>query len=1044
LHGGFNLLLIVLITAMPGPLWPRAMAQSAPSQMITATSPPLSDPLVHADAMLRASKARAWAQGGEKMLLLEGDVEFRVGAYGFRAQQAVVRIATETRPGLTLRHLSVYLDQARPLHAGGAVTAEAPRLLVTVATLGKVVLETDLLSPVTAAPPQEFVQAAASRFEQHQLAMAKATLAGPTEPLFGPQTDELRQARQAAVAEKLLVKRAGPEPAAATTAPAAPSEQEPSEELAEVPAEQAAPQEPAETVAEQPSGELAPAQAAAGPAPDQSILPVRGTVGFTADRLWGEPGQNALAMIGNVRVLYNDIAHNRAMALSAEKVVVFADMDVQSVLTEQQQLQAGQIRGVYLEDNVVVTDGQYTVRAPRMYFDLTQNKAIVLEAVMFTWDLKRKIPLYMRAEVLRQTSAKTFEAQEALLTTSEFAEPHFAIGADRLTIERVTEPDGNTYERFTAQDSTLRIGRVPVFYWPYLAGDDRDVPIREVQVGNSDQNGMMVQTTWDVFALAGKRKPEGVDVGLRADYMGDHGGAAGVILDYERSNMFGNLDSYLLPSDSGTDEIGGRRDIEQNSETRGFMQWQHRQYLREDWELSLETAYVSDETFLEEFFREEATQAKPYETSLYLKKQRDEWAISLLGRYDLNDFTPQTTTLQTPGYTVDKLPELGYFREGTSLWGDRLSYFTENRLSRMRLRVGEDTPFSRGFGNAAALELFGIPAMTSFQDAADAAGLPDDWRSRLDSRHEITAPMKAGPFDLTPYAVGRITGYDADFNEFSGEDDQLRLWGSVGTRVHTQIHRSYDQIESQWLDVHRLRHVIEPSVDVFTMASTIDPDDLPVFDADVEGINEGSGTRFGLRNTLQTQRGGPGRWRSVDWLVLDTDVVLRSDDADVDTEIARFFNYRPEYSVGGDHFYSRLLWMVTDTLAVTGELTENLENNELAQWRVGGFMQNTPRLSTFVDYQEIRILDSRLLSYGFSYELTTKYSTSFSQVLDFSERQSRTINFSLQRRLPRWLVRFVVSVDELENETTVGVVLLPEGLTTRASPVTMLQPSPQR
>ena len=45
------------------------------------------------------------------------------------------------------------------------------------------------------------------------------------------------------------------------------------------------------------------------------------------------------------------------------------------------------------------------------------------------------------------------------------------------------------------------------------------------------------------------------------------------------------------------------------------------------------------------------------------------------------------------------------------------------------------------------------------------------------------------------------------------------------------------------------------------MGSTIDPERFPVFDDDVEAIQEGYGVRLGLRNTLQTQRGGPGRWR---------------------------------------------------------------------------------------------------------------------------------------------------------------------------------------
>src|SRR5690606_10498775 len=98
-------------------------------------------------------------------------------------------------------------------------------------------------------------------------------------------------------------------------------------------------------------------------------------------------------------------------------------------------------------------------------------------------------------------------------------------------------------------------------------------------------------------------------------------------------------------------------------------------YLRDNWELSLQLGYVSDPTFLEEFFRSEADAGKPYETSFYLKKQQEETAFTLLAQYDLNDFTPQLTTLQAPGYTVDKSPELAWRQLGTAIFGNRLTYF---------------------------------------------------------------------------------------------------------------------------------------------------------------------------------------------------------------------------------------------------------------------------------------------------------------------------------------------------------------------------------
>src|SRR5690606_506330 len=119
-----------------------------------------------------------------------------------------------------------------------------------------------------------------------------------------------------------------------------------------------------------------------------------------------------------------------------------------------------------------------------------------------------------------------------------------------------------------------------------------------------------------------------------------------------------------------------------------------------------------------------------------------------------------------------------------------------------------------------------------------------------------------------------------------------------------------------------------------------------------------------------------------------------------------------------DHFYTRLLWMVTDTFALSGELTRDLENNRTSQWRLGATMQHTPRFSTFADYDDLPIYDSRLLTYGFNYQLTTKYRVGFSQRLDLEDGSTRDINLNLERRLPRWRFLVVASVDDIDDETT--------------------------
>lgn len=931
--------------------------------------------------------------------------------------------------------------------------------------------EPDMLSRSPRVPGRQFLTESRQRFDQHHASISRPLLdVPPGSPIVTEQMLAVRDAMRARIASESLARanaslaargkkpdQGTPAVAATDTAPTAPA----------TPGEAAAPATPknapatpeavppappgtAPTVIADKPADTSPGLSASGStapaitpsdtsgrppttAPQERIFADKGFVLFGADRVvfqQGNEGENLLLLMGNVRVMYRGSDNTSGATLTAHNAVIFLAGGDQLAQLSDRKASIDDVRGIYLEDNVVATYGEYTVRAPRVFYDVTNNRAIVLDAVMFGYDVQRKIPIYIRAEKLRQESANAWSAQNAALTNSEFGVPHFSIAARTITFRQEKREDGSMAGPFTARDVGPKLGKTPMFYWPYMAGDvNQNVPLRRATFGYSSHDGVKTQTTWDLFALAGQPKPRGVDLTGNIDYMGRHGPGLGFNLDYDLPRQFGTLDTYILPYDTGTDEIGGRRDIEFNGDTRGYALWRHRHILPRHWELSLELAYVSDPTFLEEFFRSEADTSKPYETSFYLKKQEEDWAFTFLGKYDLNDFVAQTTVLQAPGYTVDKLPELGYYRVGTSLWGDRLTYYSETRGTRMWMRPGEDSPWDRGFSNSRSNLLFGIPdARTSFEDAFDAAGFPDDTVYRLDTRHELQAPMKAGLLDVVPYVSGRFTGYDQDFDEYSDDADHVRLWGSAGVRLGTQFARAFNNVDNRMLDVHRLRHIIEPNADLFFSASSVDPEDYPVFDPDVEGISEGAGARLGIRNTLQTQRGGPGRWRNVDWLVVNTDLILRGDDTEDEASIARFVSYRPEYSLGGDHFHADAMWLVTDSLAVVGEALQNLEDHFLAQWRAGIQLRHSPDLSTFVDYTEIEDLDERLLSYGFIYQLSRKYAIGFRHTYDLAEGRSRGIDARLTRRLPRWTMEIFTSYDDIDDEATLGVVLYPDGL----------------
>ena len=192
------------ITTTPGSARARGSADTDPSgapPTPTTASPsvsraaPLTDPVVDAEAHFGADQAVSWADGRNRMLLLNRGVSVKIGSYGFRAQRAVIRIDQQQHPGqMVVRHLWIYLDQAQPLQGLGPVDAQAPRLLVTASTTGRIHLATDLLEPQNTAVDDPLVTDALDRFNRHQATVTKKLLDLPTGKR--PQDEHAQALRQ--------------------------------------------------------------------------------------------------------------------------------------------------------------------------------------------------------------------------------------------------------------------------------------------------------------------------------------------------------------------------------------------------------------------------------------------------------------------------------------------------------------------------------------------------------------------------------------------------------------------------------------------------------------------------------------------------------------------------------------------------------------------------------------------------------------------------------------------------------------------------------
>ena len=118
----------------------------------------------------------------------------------------------------------------------------------------------------------------------------------------------------------------------------------------------------------------------------------------------------------------------------------------------------------------------------------------------------------------------------------------------------------------------------------------------------------------------GQPEPQGIRADLNLDYFGKRGPAGGVQSSWLTDSDHGYLRSYAM-LDQGTDNLGKDRDnVNPGQEGRGRITVRDQHDLGDGWTMQLEGSYISDPTFLDEFFQHEFDTEKEHETSLYLSE----------------------------------------------------------------------------------------------------------------------------------------------------------------------------------------------------------------------------------------------------------------------------------------------------------------------------------------------------------------------------------------------------------------------------------------
>jgi len=735
-----------------------------------------------------------------------------------------------------------------------------------------------------------------------------------------------------------------------------------------------------------------------------------------------ELNENIITVIGRFYISQKQDEKGGLLELQADNAVIFLSGE-ESQTDDGKRSAENMLTGmqaIYMSGDIVMTNGQRTIRADEIYYDFQKKTAIAINAVMRNFDTLEGIPIYVRAAKLRQMAENEFAADDITLTTSEFYLPQISLNASKIEITDTTTADqqqgGVSKSSYDARmhDVRLKMYDKTIFKWPFMRNNLQrpDLPIKSVHLGHDNIRGTFSETRWYLARLLGLQEPEGTDSTLALDYYSERGFGGGIQTEYTRENYFGRILGYVI-HDSGEDRLGRiRKNLEPDQELRGRFGWQHRQFLPYNWQLTAEASYLSDKNFLESFYRSEFYVGKEQETIVHAKRIEDNWGLSLLGKTRINDFLN----------TLEELPTAEFHWTGQSFFDDRLTFYSDTQASRLRQRYDP-----------------------SYIDPGS-----EQFFSFATTRNEIDMPMTMGKAKIVPFVAGTVAYEDGlgFYRELDGglAEGQENVWfGETGFRASTQPYwKVYPNVKSELWDLNQMRHLIKP----YLTAVAYTQNDSVFEQRDTLNV--------GISQRLQTKRGLGDKQRDVDWMRLDMDVTWVNNSGDDSAGADKFIWNKPfippintfsqiipqQDRRGSDLFGPRrnyfgadYSWLLSDTTAVLSDMNYDVQSGVVQQFNVGFSHLRWPNLQYYIGSRYLRRLDNGYGEYGtnavtfaVTYVLDPRYTMVYSQQVDFDYGATIRSDLTLIRQYHRLYWGLTFSADESLDRQSIVFSLWPQGV----------------
>ena len=655
------------------------------------------------------------------------------------------------------------------------------------------------------------------------------------------------------------------------------------------------------------------------------------------------------------------------------------------------------LKEFYAEGNVTLRRGKDVITADRAYENVHEERGVYINARLA---LKSVDPgIYFSAPEVWHTGKGQYEAADGSFSTCDHAAPHYDVKSRFVRVNKTAEST-----IVSATHNFLRIGGVPFLYWPYVSHDieDRDFILREFRAGSSSDMGHYVETRWNAHKMVG-HKSQWSELDLMVDHYSKRGTGLGLDFDYGVQSMQGSAMGYYISDSEDEDRPG--EPIEDSD--RGRFLWRHRSYLPRDLRLEAEVSYLSDRTFLREFFEDEFQEGKEQETVLYLRKLHENQGFRYQQKHRINHFDT----------TVEQLPALTYDVIGEPFWGNTLVYTSTTELANLHRNVDNELRVQN-------------PERT--------------WR--FHTGHELALPFKVWMVRMSPFYRAELTAADhgrtgrlaprpkrhrsrrrgattvaarrADEAALIGGDSSsavYRVAPTLGLNASTDLWRIYN-VHSDLLDVNRMRHIMTPEIqwEVTPSISNDEPRDFNQFD-EVDRIDEFHRLMLGYRNRFQTKRGKPGKERSIDFMTFDVEYSVypgnRGLNAEFDDLVELDFTY-----------------LIRNWLTYVSKGNElNLGTGNFEVLSNGLKVRPSKRWSVYLGHEFIHRTNSAL-TFDLEHVINDRWTVRLYEQYDFNNkvdrdrgRENLETALTLRRLLHKWAMDVTLEFDEGEDDTRVSL-----------------------